>query len=356
MAITGLCQAKPEPVPDDWKTECIGYFNISVPGEVDIAMAGIGPEGEIKSPVFSYFRQPMLLGLAHGGGFQVTGKVPYDFFINKKNSDIEKQDKRLIEQAKTGGSLKSYDNSRDDFFSKTFADSEDTWISSYQWADGRMYLHEVTTVYNKFSKARLKAHASEFSEQFRPRKLYEIPQEPGYCIPYGFVKNEIPQHPRKMALSMVLKDHPDVTIELREWGIPLHSREPDSAKDSIKEFWGIDGYAERTKVLGFPRYPAVEMGGQKGRSVFVEITLPEECGYESFPWRDATPPIVCKPSVTDYGYMAYVTGEPSVKEDKPNLTLVVSTDSQYGPNGKPTISKDELRKMAETIAASVKRR
>ena len=355
---SGLCHAKPAQIPNDWKTECIGYFNISFPGEVEIALSDIEADGRVTNPSFSYVRRPMLGGLAHGGQFQVTDKVSYDFFSKKKNDEMTYLDKLTIEQAKTGGSFKNYDNNRKDFFTKTFADLDGTAVTSYRWMEDRMYLHRVDTRYLHFTDAQVENYLAEFSDQFRPRKLYEIPQEPGYCIPYGFVKNTMPQHPRKLALSMVLKDHPDVTVELREWGVPLNVREPENEVNFLKKFWGIDGYAKGTKPVGFPRFPSVEMGGQKGRSVFVEITLPEECGHEEIPFNPqvSLPPIVCKTPEIDYGYMAYVAGEPSIKEDKPNLTLFVMRDSEYGPDGKPTIGKEELRKIAETIAASVTRR
>src|SRR3979490_3172397 len=205
MAITGLCQAKPAQVPADWRTECIGYFNISVPGEVDIAMATIKTDGRVTTPAFSYARQPLFCSLVHGGEFQVSEDVSYDFFTKKRNNDIKKLEELKIEEAKSGGHFRSYDISRDDYFSETFAGSEDTWITSYRWADNRMYLHEINTKYHKFSDARLNAYVSEFSDKFRPRKLYEIPQEPGFCIPYGFVKSTMPQPPRKLAQALVLQ-------------------------------------------------------------------------------------------------------------------------------------------------------
>lgn len=66
--------------------------------------------------------------------------------------------------------------------------------------------------------------------------------------------------------------------------------------------------------------------------------------------------IIDLPQVSDYGDMAEVRGAFSVNDDTPSLTLLVMRKSEYAPGGKPTISKDELLKMAETIAVSIKRR
>jgi hypothetical protein len=338
MVVAGLCQAKTPEVPADWKTECVGYFNISVPGEVDIEL----------SPI------------THGGRFEVSKVVPYEYFLKKRNEDIKDLDKRMIAEGSTSGYVRHYDISRDDFFSSTFEGPDRKSISSYRWAANRMYFHEAIAQYNFFSKDQVDTFFSEFVENFRPRELYEIPKEKGYCIPYGFVKSAVPQHPRKLSMSMVLKDHPDVTIYLGERGISPRIKDLPSEKKTIREFWKYEagGYAEKLQTLGFPSFRSVKMGGQKGLAVFVEITLPVKCVYGNERYTpDETFERVCfPPQVINYGYMVEIKGEASANEDKPNLTLIVRQESEHGPNGKATISKDELRVMAETIAASVKRR
>jgi hypothetical protein len=354
LVVTGLCQAKPPEVPADWKTECVGNFNISVPGEVDIALLSPHSDPRLDGAIFSYNRGPSFSRLVNGGVFHVSDEVPYEFFLKKRNEDVKELDKRL------DGDFKYYDVSRDDFFSSTFEDSESKSISSYRWVANRMYFHEAIAQYNFFSKDQVDTFFSEFVENFRPRGLYEIPKEKGYCIPYGFVKSAAPRNRRKLAMSMVLKDHPDVTIELQERGISPGTKDRPSEKETIHKFWKYDagGYAEKLQTLGFPSFRSVKMGGQKGLAVFVEITLPVKCvhGNERYTPDETFERVCFPPQVINYGYMAEIKGEASAKEDKPNLTLLVRQESEYGPNGKPTISKDELRVMAETIAASVTRR
>ncbi len=36
--------AKTQDIPEDWKTECVGYFQVSIPGEADIGIARGGPD------------------------------------------------------------------------------------------------------------------------------------------------------------------------------------------------------------------------------------------------------------------------------------------------------------------------
>ena len=42
--ISFALQAKTQAIPGDWKTECVGYFQVSVPGEIDIGIARGGPD------------------------------------------------------------------------------------------------------------------------------------------------------------------------------------------------------------------------------------------------------------------------------------------------------------------------
>ena len=59
----------------------------------------------------------------------------------------------------------------------------------------------------------------------------------------------------------------------------------------------------------------------------------------------------------DYGYLAVVRGDPQAKVDTPDLMLYVIRDAKNAvAKGKKPIDKDEVLKMAEAIAASVKHR
>ena len=79
----------------------------------------------------------------------------------------------------------------------------------------------------------------------------------------------------------------------------------------------------------------VTLAGYKGLSSFVKFIRHDDA--------------------VDYGYAAVVRGDPNAKEDTPDLMVYVIRDS-HNAKGKEPMPKDEFLKMAETIAASVKRR
>lgn len=54
--------------------------------------------------------------------------------------------------------------------------------------------------------------------RFRPRKLYEVPTEQGFCLPYGFIAGDSGHEPRNIGITYRLQNHPDVTIFFRIWG------------------------------------------------------------------------------------------------------------------------------------------
>jgi len=81
------------------------------------------------------------------------------------------------------------------------------------------------------------------------------------------------------------------------------------------------------------------------------ITLSGSKGVESFV------SIVREDDTVDYGYLVAARGDPDAKEDTPDLMLYVIQDSKNArAKGIEPIGKDAFLEMAQTIAASVKRR
>ena len=98
---------------------------------------------------------------------------------------------------------------------------------------------------------------------FRPRKLYEIPKEPGICFPYGFVADDGKEHSR-IEVSMRYKDRPGVIYTISsavvgEQGVP--GSEPAMTQATARASTGILAGAiaagRTVKTLG-PR--AVKIG------------------------------------------------------------------------------------------------
>jgi len=174
--------------------------------------------------------------------------------------------------------------------------------------------------------------------RFRPRKLYEVPAEQGFCMPYGFIAGDSGQEKHNMAVTYRLKDHPDVTIFFQDLGMKPEAGEEDNlnAKDYVKWLWNWQyQWSSVSKELISPKWRSIEMDGRNGLGTFVKS--------------------VFKDGVVNYGYVAYVQGDRNLRNKQPDLLLYVMQHGQL-MNDQPPMDKDELEKMAEHIVSTVKRR
>ena len=369
-SVSFALQAKTQATPDEWKTECVGYFQVSVPGEVDIGIARGGPDPSklrhaLNAGDYDLFADSIYLD----GSIRTSSILPESSFSRIKD-EAAKKIENLKQRAKTDASIKilSYESGQD---------SVRSFFTSKQEVYGSIFLYQAERIYFFRMKedelpaveaeAKVRSNQTHFLQNFRARALYEVPKEKGFCMPYGFVKDDSPQH-RSMGTIMRLKDHPDVRILFRDQSASIvenfKKEENASVEQELRAFWQRpDWDGENYQALGFRKFPSVQMGGYKGQSTFVEITRPNQYPYDnkcSYDDEDFSPAekkrAGCLPPPIDYGYIAYVKGDPDAKEDTPNLLLYVMQNSKDAPDGKPTIGKDELKKMVDTIAASIKRR
>ena len=362
-------QAKPQVIPDDWKTECVGYFQISLPGEVEIGVVQNTPDPSkgthnLQNTGNQFFAESRYLK----GSVRTSPILPESSF-----SRIKYEVAKDIDELKKGIAS---DSPTKVISHKTDQNSIIFSYASKHGVTGEAFLYQAERIYFfrtsedelpvAEAEAKVKSAQTQFLQNFRARALYDVPQEKGFCMPYGFVKDDSPQH-RSMGTIMRLIDHPDVRILFRDQSASImksySGEENATVEQELRAFWERpDWGGVKYQALGFRKFPSVQMGGYKGRSTFVEITRPSytpisECAWDDEDFSKAEKKLAgCTPPTLDYGYIAYVKGDPDAKEDTPNLLLYVMQDSKNAPDGKATIGKDELRKMADTIAASIKRR
>ncbi|MFN1266816.1 T6SS immunity protein Tli4 family protein [Pseudomonas lundensis] len=368
-SISFALQAKPQDIPDNWKTECVGYFQISLPGEVEIGVVQNDPDPSkgthnLQNTGNQFFAESSYLK----GSVRTSPILPERSFLrikDEKPKEIEKRRQMAINISPFQTMEYKADESLITYFSQG-----KSWVSASAFIYQAERIYYFRTSEEELpaaeAEAKVKSDRSYFLQNFRARALYEVPQEKGFCMPYGFVKEDSPQK-RSMGTIMRLNDHPDVRILFRDQSASFmksYSREENpTVEQELRAFWERpDWDGVKYQALGFRKFPSVQMGGYKGRSTFVEITRPSytpisECAWDDEDFSKAEKKLAgCTPPTLDYGYIAYVKGDPDAKEDTPNLLLYVMQDSKNAPDGKPTIGKDELRKMADTIAASIKRR
>lgn len=177
----------------------------------------------------------------------------------------------------------------------------------------------------------------------RAREMFEVPAEPGICLQNAFLPDQGGVK-RSVGVPYRFKDHPEVEVFFSDSSagpLPRANSKRQTAADEVQFFWEARyGSGDKQHKLihphvpGIAQFPDVRLGGYKGKASFVEITH-----------RDNS---------IDYGYMAYVKGDAGANEDSPTLMLyVIRTASRA--KGEP-LSKDQIKEMAERIAASVRRR
>ena len=364
--ISFALQAKTQAIPGDWKTECVGYFQVSVPGEIDVGIARGGPDPSklrhaLDAGRYEFYEDSNYLG----GWIHTSSQLPESSFLK-----IKEQKENLMEdlklRMKTDPSINILEYSNSDSINYFYKSGKYNIGAVFIYESGRIYAYQKPIEESEPDEAKARSDYMYVLRNFRARALYELPTEQGVCVPYGFVKDDRPQK-RSMGTIMRLKDHPDVKILFRDQSALFNENfkkeENASVEQELRAFWERASWGGvKYQALGFRKFPSVQIGGYKGQSTFVEITRPTrsskyECSWDDQYFSKAEKKAAgCLPQTLDYGYIAYVKGDPDAKEDTPNLLLYVMQNSEDAPDGKPTIGKDELKKMADTIAASIKRR
>ena len=327
----------------NWKSECIGQYQVSVPGVIEEALDKLTHEWARRFDSYANGEISPFSKLQYAGSSNIIYGVSEADFINYKktlliNTNKIKQkylNSSYENQQKWGSEMKDvlYDTST--FFGWG---SEDHSPSIYYFLDSKIFSFSFTNNDGN-DKTLLKKYFDFVLNGFRLRSLYEIPEQKGICIPYGFIADD-GTTPHNIAVTMRLIDHPDVEIGFQDSTYPettvehgkLSSgyREP---KDAINSFFNNSGVTNNLEKVepNFPGYHSIKMDGQKGGAVFFTIIREDKS--------------------KDYGYIAAVKGDD--KAGIPSqLLYVIGTASRA--KGKP-VNKVELKDMAEKIMASVKK-
>ena len=365
----GFAQASA--LPPGWKTECVGYYQLSLPAEVEVALPPLLPYDEDKDEdkhgyVFTDGRGAQYSRLLFEDPYSIATSHPPNTFaqvIERTKENVMKKKKKLLAAGKRNTAA------RIQFYSDLMPEAfriDDGWSAHlYMQRKGRVYYHRIRNPYSpKTSNGALEekepvtaAETKQFNllvaqslQRFRPRALFEIPPETdsGLCMPYVFIADEDKNKGkiiRDIHVTFRLKTHPDVEIYFMD-DDSVSMPDPNlkvvmAAKRELDSFWRDYQQGSQAKELegGFERgFRAVHLAGREGVATLVKITR-----------RDDT---------IDYGYTAYVKGDIEGSELAvkyiPNLMLYVIRTAAH-TKGTP-MSKNDLYQLAEQIAASVKRR
>ena len=314
--------------PSNWKTECVGRYQVSLPGEVEVALSsskhlfGYNPDTRFR------FKDNSVADFS--AGYTVYPKMDISESLVFMNSIKKVFDKNIAEryqkkQAVMDERYTYWMSFSDDENKSDFASVEPGSYSLFIYRDGRYFFFG-----SSFDKSDNSAKDTEKSvaevnadiNAFRPRPLYTLQNQPGVCIPYGFIADD-GTAPRNIGVTMRLIDHPEVEVFFQDGAT---ERDP---KVAISLFF--DGYVNGEKGIhaDFWGYRSITMASQKGKALFVTIERTDD--------------------TKDYGYVAYVEGG---HDTSSKMLYVIRTASRV--KGEP-VSKGELKDIAEKIMASVKR-
>ena len=221
----------------------------------------------------------------------------------------------------------------------------------YALRAGRIYRYHNSSNYAtrwgdpnaaKKSPSSATSNATHFLNNFRVRGLFEVPKEPGVCIPHGFIADD-GKIQRQMSVVFRLKNHPEVEIFFMEGQV---SGQAGSAEEEIKEF--LDSlYETRTSMgtistvtdmsgdkLRIKEIETIQIAGRNGKALFKKMFDHGESQA--------------------YAYITYAKGNPLAAREMPELMFyLISGDEPAAAN---RLSKKEVLAMAQRIVASIKRR
>lgn len=361
LAQAGISGCTAETVPVDWKTDCVGRMQISLPGEIDVA--------SISYESWMLARKHPSAGGTVPHKFtdgQEAGWSSVDYFgsanVTHRFSDNELESVRkeiLLGREKIRKYARGEANEADRVLhlqprKHKYKDLSLTPQDGYGWEidrgtvgsffqDNHLFDWVVSTdpEYDSYRES----HLQTLISGLRPRHHFDVPKQPGVCLPYFFIKDD-GKTVRHIGMTYRLKAHPDITVWLEDASAatigPHQNPNTFTAKGKANFFWAQRYQTHRgiKSLWSFNQtFKDTTLAGQKGVKTFVELTRED------------------KEQTKDYGYLVAVRGDPDAKEDTPDLMLYVIQDSiNATKRGIKPLSKDEFLDMAETIAASVKRR
>ena len=173
----------------------------------------------------------------------------------------------------------------------------------------------------------------------RARPLNTLPTaEPGVCLPYLFVPDN-GEARRDIQVTYRLKEHPDVTVWLRDrdGGRSVYDNDSkmSAAHYDVRFFWNLN-YSNRKSVVMKENH-TFRLAGIEGEYSVVELTR--------------------KDDTIDYGYFASAIDDPEKIANPTNLQMFVIRDAQNAKaKGVEPMPKDEFIQLAKAIAATVQKR
>ena len=351
LSLGGLqaCSAEVETASQNWPTECVGHMQFQLPGPADVAAFSLKRMQEyIKKggyPNSFTFADgvpaPFARSIAVSHPLTEANKVQLKSLVAAEKAEMTKLN--AIRKKKEGSTAPYFGDLPSPPFDRLT-------MMGWQFKERlavRRFVGDSMVVWSlDLSNANSIVHA-------RPRPIFEVPKEPGLCLPYVFAPDD-GRLERGLSMSFRLKDHPDIQITLTDASAFKPERLNASGEMPEAEVKLRNKHAEPEQEIGYfwlerlnaaRKYESqwlvpdttrpVTLAGYKGLQSFVRLTMDD--------------------GTLNYGYYAVVRGNPDAAEDTPDLRLYVRQDVRQA-EGKTPLTKEQFIEMAQAIASSVQRR
>ncbi len=335
-------------IPSGWKTDCVGQMQVSFPGEVDVAAQT--PTGWKRPPG----------GHAYPSSrFADDQRAPWSesrLKISQSLSAAEMDD--LVSFSRwTPARFKERAAKNPSIDKKSFLELPTAPQSGYSWRlsyrISRMHVdqslllnlggHLVFWEGSEPESDRLilekEVNALLTGISYRP--LYTVPAEPGDCHPYVFVKDGGKKN-RTIAMTYRLRDHPDITIVVRDnsrWkNNPDQPPHKLTAAYEANSFWTSSMAWEKIGSIGWDGYRPTRLAGRFGVESYVKMRRKDQS--------------------EDFGYLVAVQGDPEAEEYSPHLLIAVIRESSNARKKgiEPFGDEKTFLEFARSITATVQRR
>ncbi|WP_171939100.1 hypothetical protein [Herbaspirillum rubrisubalbicans] len=342
MALTQLNSSANAEEKINWRTDCVGRMQITIPGDADIAYTPSKLMYEDDSTQIYKFPDGSRAGwswFSLGGPIRISSALtPAE--VNQFRQEAKKMEKMaqayVLETIPKGDFERIYLDDKSQFAMR---------VNSYFIFALVLNNHGVT-----LQSSTEKEQVTQQSQQLKVivanmayRENFSIPNLPGVCMPSLFVKGAEDEG-ILAATTYRLKAHPDITILLEEStaGKPGEYERPEVFTAIYKSnyFWTqrYQDYDSIENLLKFRRHNKIPFAGQRGVESMVRMIRPDKI-------------------TEDFGYLVVTQGDPDAKVDTPDLMLYVIRDAQQAiKRGIKPVPKKEFFKLARQIADSVKHR
>lgn len=330
-----------ETVPPEWPKECVGRLQMALPGEAD--QGAYLFKDMFKDPA-QYAGPKPSFSDGEGAGWSEfsVGDITHPLAKAEKSVAL-KEFQGILERAQKYRKGKVVKLSAGKYVGQGWmVGNRDLGLDVI--IDDVVFLwgHETNSD-TEFALAKEKLNRLIIG--LRPRSLFDVPSEPGLCLPYVFIPDN-GQEKHSIAMTYRLKEHPDITVNLKsETAEPTPEPGGDIRPDSVTNdfrtdlYWGAKVTPSRVKsarsIWRAPARRSIQLAGRPGQETFLAVV------------RKNT-------TEEDFIYLAVARGNPDAPETSPDVRFFFEQKRENAiKRGIKPLTQDEVLKLARQIAASV---